>query len=199
MWTAATRRTSTPAALRNVTSEVSRMPPLRASPVKRRKRTSVAALVGFVAVASARAAPASARITTKACTTDCCFIMSLLPPWRTARLDCRQERQARQGRTAGTQLLLLLASLACLAANPLRRRLARNGARGPLSLPPDLRPQHCTPGVTAGMSSSASKTYDAVVIGSGPNGFAAAITLARAKRSVLLLEAKDTVGGGMRS
>ena len=49
------------------------------------------------------------------------------------------------------------------------------------------------------MSSPDSKTYDAVVIGSGPNGFAAAITLAQAKRSVLLLEAKDTVGGGMRS
>ncbi len=43
------------------------------------------------------------------------------------------------------------------------------------------------------------KTYDAVIIGSGPNGFAAAITLARAGKSVLLLEGKDTIGGGMRS
>lgn len=43
------------------------------------------------------------------------------------------------------------------------------------------------------------RQYDAVVVGSGPNGLSSAITLQKEGLSVLLIEGKDTIGGGMRT
>ncbi|SPZ85692.1 4-hydroxyacetophenone monooxygenase [Sphingobacterium multivorum] len=43
------------------------------------------------------------------------------------------------------------------------------------------------------------RRFDAIIIGSGPNGLAAAITFQQQGLSTLLIEGADTVGGGMRT
>ena len=43
------------------------------------------------------------------------------------------------------------------------------------------------------------KEYDAIIIGSGPNGLSSAITIAREGYSVLIIEGAKVIGGGVRS
>jgi phytoene dehydrogenase-like protein len=42
-------------------------------------------------------------------------------------------------------------------------------------------------------------SYDAIVVGAGPNGLGAAIELARSGRSVLVVEGSETIGGGAKT
>src|ERR1700686_5443236 len=79
-----------------------------------------------------------------------------------------------------------------IAATPSRSKPPRRAPSSILAEGPDRFPYPSRGGQGGGR-------VDAVVVGAGPNGLAAAIVLAGAGKSVRVLEAESTIGGGTRS
>src|SRR6266516_6989583 len=69
----------------------------------------------------------------------------------------------------------------------------------PSSRPIAATPSRLKPPRRAPSSTLADGQVDAVIVGGGPNGLAASIVLATAGKSVRVLEAESTIGGGTRS
>src|SRR4029077_16851169 len=82
-------------------------------------------------------------------------------------------------------------------AAPGRSPTAWRCSSWPTASPPP--PISTRPGAWACARFAVTDRWDAIVVGSGPNGLAAPIALAQAGRSVLVLEAAVTIGGGLRS
>ena len=71
-----------------------------------------------------------------------------------------------------------------------KKLLPIGGDRGPCG-----RYVSAVPTNTQSTASGSGKTYDVVVVGAGHNGLTCAAFLAKAGKRVLVLEARDTVGG----
>ena len=76
---------------------------------------------------------------------------------------------------------------------------ARGAVRHRPPAPRRGRRHHLGPAPAAAGRSLTGDTVDAVIVGAGPNGLAAAITLAQAGLEVAVYEAAETVGGGART
>src|SRR5579884_3049106 len=85
-------------------------------------------------------------------------------------------------------------------ARPARRRPTASARNRDKAGSKSRRREHdAVPEIATIKDRAARGDYDAVIVGAGPNGLAAAIFLAQKGLSTLVVEARETVGGGARS